>query len=167
MCASMQISAYWHEAAEPGCSLFSRYRGQTGWRGPPIRSRITRGYPTQMTFCFVPAIVLQATDLQPLIRAARDNFEHSRAVRETGCINRSGRPFGAYDDLPVDPSALREVVSQLIMHVFWAARCVISPKPPCPAIHNRLAAMTAARILPGAPVDRHPSVWFLCRFSAA
>ena len=37
-----------------------------------------------------------------------------------------------YDDLPVDPSALREVVSQLITHVDWAARYGIPPNTAMP-----------------------------------
>ena len=37
-----------------------------------------------------------------------------------------------YDDLPVGPSALREVVSQLITHVDWAARYGIPPNTAMP-----------------------------------
>jgi hypothetical protein len=45
-----------------------------------------------------------------------------------------------YDDLPVGPSALREVVSQLITHVDWAARYGIPPNTAMPRDTQPVAA---------------------------
>jgi hypothetical protein len=39
---------------------------------------------------------------------------------------------GLYDDLPDDPSTLRDIVSRLIIHVSWAARYGITPDVPLP-----------------------------------
>ena len=39
---------------------------------------------------------------------------------------------GLYEDLPADVSALRDVASQLILHVSWAERYGIPPDVPLP-----------------------------------
>src|SRR5262245_25048482 len=43
-----------------------------------------------------------------------------------------GPYVGLYDDLPRDPSQLREIVSRLIIHVSWVANYGVSPNTPMP-----------------------------------
>jgi Transglutaminase-like superfamily len=47
-------------------------------------------------------------------------------------LTNPGVLAGLYDDLPGDPSALRDIVSQLIIHVSWAARYGIPSDVPMP-----------------------------------
>jgi hypothetical protein len=43
-----------------------------------------------------------------------------------------GPYVGLYDDLPLDPSRFREIVSRLIIHVSWAASYGVPPNMPMP-----------------------------------
>ena len=66
---------------------------------------------------------------------------------------------GLYDDLPDGLSALRDIVSYLIVHVSWAARYGISPDTPMPRdtqpVSDRLKLIQA--MFPGPlGVDRSP-----------
>src|SRR6266700_5196155 len=55
-----------------------------------------------------------------------------RPYARQDALTDPGALSALYDDLPVGRSALREVVSQLITHVDWAARYGIPPTPPFP-----------------------------------
>src|SRR5262245_35148031 len=47
-------------------------------------------------------------------------------------VTDPGRHAGLYDDLPVEPSRLREVVSRLMIHVSWATHYGMPPNTPMP-----------------------------------
>ena len=47
-------------------------------------------------------------------------------------VTDPGRHAGLYDDLPLEPSRLREVVSRLMIHVSWATHYGIPPNTPMP-----------------------------------
>ena len=86
------------------------------WRGPKA------ALVPEMTSRLSIAIVRQAM----IGRCMRTSTSSGPYARQDALTDPGG--FSAlYDDLPVGPAALREVVSQLIMHVAWAARYVIPP----------------------------------------
>ena len=70
------------------------------------------------------------------------------AYAKQDALTDPGSLAGLYDDLPKNPSALRDIVSQLIVHVSWAARYGFSPDQVMPrdtqSVVDRLNAIQTA-----------------------
>ena len=90
-------------------------------------SRFDPKLPSEMTFYLTPAIVFQAMDNAISDWGPVTTSNISVLYARQDALTDPGVHSALYDDLPVDPSALREVVSQLITHVSWAARYGIPP----------------------------------------